>query len=101
MDLTCKIEGGDFTHAGQASSHLKKILKSLSLDSTLIRRTVVALYEAGVNVAAHAWSGVISVNILPDEIDISICDRENTDFMEIHSKPGEGTELHIINRYRQ
>ena len=68
MDLDYNIEGGDFTHAGEASSHLKKILKSLNLDSALIRRTVVAMYEAEVNVVAHAWSGTIHVNIQPDHI---------------------------------
>jgi anti-sigma regulatory factor (Ser/Thr protein kinase) len=135
MEFSYKIEGGDFTRAGQASSHLKKILKSLNLSSTLIRRTVVALYEAEVNVVAHAWSGLITVQIMPDKISIDvkdqgpgICDiglamqkgystaspavremgfgagmglpniRENSDFMEIRSEPGQGTELQIINR---
>lgn len=74
MDLKYHITGGDFSNAGQASSHLKKILKSLNLDTLIIRRTVVALYEAEVNVVAHAWSGTVSVNIQPDEIRIDICD---------------------------
>jgi len=75
MDFEYHIAGGDFTHAGEASSHLKKILKSLNLDSSLIRRTVVALYEAEVNVVAHAWSGDIHVNILPDRISIHVKDN--------------------------
>lgn len=74
MDFTYNIDGGDFTHAGQASSHLKRILKSLNLDSNLIRRTVVALYEAEVNVVAHAWSGVILVDIQPEKISILVRD---------------------------
>jgi serine/threonine-protein kinase RsbT len=135
MDFEYHIAGGDFTHAGEASSDLKKTLKSLNLNPILIRRTVVALYEAEVNVVAHAWSGTISVNILPDRIQIDVCDagpgipdidlamqkgystasaavremgfgagmglaniRENSDVMEIHSIPGQGTELIIINQ---
>jgi anti-sigma regulatory factor (Ser/Thr protein kinase) len=74
MEFSYKIDGGDFTHAGEASSHLKKILKSLNLDSSLIRRTVVALYEAEVNVVAHAWSGVIQVNIQPNQICMDVRD---------------------------
>jgi serine/threonine-protein kinase RsbT len=134
MDFEYHIQGGDFTNAGQASSHLKKILKSLNLDSALIRRTVVALYEAEVNVAAHAYSGIISVFIQPNQIEIVVSDegpgignielamqkgystassavremgfgagmglpniKENSDFMEISSTPGEGTVLKIVN----
>lgn len=74
MDFEYHIEGGDFAHAGQASSHLKKILRSLNLDSAFIRRTVVAMYEAEVNVVAHAWSGTINVSIKPDQIKIDVSD---------------------------
>ena len=75
MNFSYNIAGGDFVHAGQASSALKKILKSLNLDSSLIRRTVVSLYEAEVNVVAHAWSGNIQVNIQPDQISIVVSDK--------------------------
>jgi len=75
MNFSYNIAGGDFVNAGQASSALKKILKSLNLDSSLIRRTVVSLYEAEVNVVAHAWSGNIQVNIQPDQISIVVSDK--------------------------
>ncbi|MDD4644496.1 MAG: ATP-binding protein [Bacteroidales bacterium] len=75
MNFSYDIAGGDFVNAGQASSALKKILKSLNLDSSLIRRTVVSLYEAEVNVVAHAWSGNIQVNIQPDQICIVVSDK--------------------------
>ena len=138
MDLDYNIEGGDFTHAGEASIHLKKILKSLNLDSGLIRRTVVSMYEAEVNVVAHAWSGDIHVNIRPDQIHITITDsgpgipdlelamqkgystaspavremgfgagmglpniKENSDFMDITSKPGSGTIMKIVNQIKR
>jgi len=138
MDFSYTIEGGDFAHAGQAASHLKKILKSLNLDSSLIRRTVVALYEAEVNVVAHAWSGTVTAHIQPDEIRITVKDlgpgianidlamqkgystasaavremgfgagmglpniQENSDFMDIQSNPGFGTDLLIVNRIQK
>lgn len=74
MDMTYSIQGGDFVRAGQASSSLKKVLKSLNLDPALIRRTVVALYEAEVNVVAHAWAGQIQVTISPEQIRIFVKD---------------------------
>jgi len=55
MQMTFYIEGGDFTSAGKASSEVKKVLKHLNINPGLIRRTAVALYEAEVNVVAHAF----------------------------------------------
>ncbi len=58
-----KVEGGDFTQAGYASSQVKKNLKQLGVDSSVIKRVVVALYEAEVNIVAHAYRGVIYADI--------------------------------------
>ncbi len=58
-----KVEGGDFTQAGYASSQVKKNLKQLGVDSSVIKRVVVALYEAEVNIVAHAYRGVIFADI--------------------------------------
>ena len=75
MNLTYNIEGGDFTRAGFASSQIKKTLKQLSIDPSVIKRVVVALYEAEVNVVAHAYSGVISADIESDGIGIVLKDK--------------------------
>ncbi len=69
------VEGGDFSKAGTASSELKNVLKQLNVDSGIIRRTVVALYEAEVNVVAHAYEGTIKVDLSPEEIKIVIEDK--------------------------
>ena len=66
MEFNFNIEGGNFSRAGTASSEIKKILKQLNVDSNLIKRIVVALYEAEVNVVAHAWEGNIYVHIRPE-----------------------------------
>ena len=70
MKFNFNVEGGDFTSAGNASSEVKKILKKLNVDPKITRRVVVALYEAEVNIVAHAYSGTIEVNI--DDIRIHI-----------------------------
>ena len=68
MHFEYKITGGDFTQAGRASSEVKKVLKQLGVDHKIIKRTVIALYEAEVNIAAHANKGIIKVVIEPDMI---------------------------------
>lgn len=75
MEFTFFIEGGNFSKAGTASSEVKKILKQLNVDSKIIKRTVVSLYEAEVNVVAHAFEGNMNVEIFPDKIIVRIEDK--------------------------
>ncbi|MCK5824234.1 MAG: ATP-binding protein [Ichthyobacteriaceae bacterium] len=70
-----KLEGGDFANAGKASSQIKKTLKQLNIASKTIKRVVVSLYEAEVNVVAHAYRGKIDVEITVEMIDIVIADE--------------------------
>jgi serine/threonine-protein kinase RsbT len=69
------IEGGDFSTAGTISSNVKKYLKQLNVDGSVIKRTVVALYEAEVNVVAHAYRGVVEVDYFEDRIEIKLIDE--------------------------
>jgi anti-sigma regulatory factor (Ser/Thr protein kinase) len=75
MHFEYKVEGGDFTRAGHASSEVKKILKQLGVDFAIVKRIVVALYEAEVNVVAHAFKGTIYVDIDQDKIKIHLIDK--------------------------
>ncbi len=75
MNFEFNVEGGNFTKAGTASSQVKKILKQLNVDSKVIKRVVVALYEAEVNIVAHAWSGKALINISTDRIDLKLTDE--------------------------
>ena len=75
MKLTFNIKGGDFTHAGHPSSEVKKVLKQLGIDSKTIKNIVIALYEAEVNVVAHAWKGTVSVEIDENKITILVSDE--------------------------
>ena len=63
MQFRFELEGGNFSKAGYASSQIKKVLKQLSVDPRIIKRVVVALYEAEVNVVAHAWRGTVLADI--------------------------------------
>lgn len=75
MKFEFPIEGGDFVKAGYASSNIKKILNQLNLDPVLVRRIAVAIYEAEVNVVAHAFRGKLKVFIDPTRILVRVEDE--------------------------
>lgn len=75
MNFKFEVEGGDFTNAGTASSQVKKMMKQLGVDAAIIKRTVVALYEAEVNIVAHAYRGDIFVDIDESGIYIKLVDE--------------------------
>lgn len=61
--------------AGSASSQIKKILKQLNVEPRIVKRVVVALYEAEVNIVAHAYSGKVFVHITTDRISMKLLDK--------------------------
>ena len=69
------MEGGDFTTAGNASSQIKKMLKQLNVDPRVVKRVVIALYEAEVNIVAHAYRGVITAETLPSGVRLKLADE--------------------------
>lgn len=89
MKFIYEVEGGNFTKAGNASSGVKKILKQLNVDPKIVKRTVVALYEAEVNIVAHAYRGSITVNINTARIDI-ILDDEGPGIADIELAMSQG-----------
>lgn len=75
MDLEYSIASGDFAQAGIASSRIKKVLKQLQIDPKVIKRIVVALYEAEVNVVAHSVGGKLTAKINESEIKVIVEDK--------------------------
>jgi anti-sigma regulatory factor (Ser/Thr protein kinase) len=75
VKLTFTIQGGDFTNAGHPSSEVKKVLKQLDIDGKTIKNIVIALYEAEVNVVAHAWKGTVTVEIDENKITMLVEDE--------------------------
>ena len=58
-----EIDGDDFTRAGEASSSMKNKLKQLGLDSDVIRKVAIAMYEGEINMVIHADGGKITVTV--------------------------------------
>lgn len=69
------VEGGDFIHAGEVSSKIKRILKEIGVDQEVIRRTAIATYEAEMNVVCYAEEGKFHLAITPDRIEIVVEDE--------------------------
>ena len=75
MQFRHKIAGGDFTKAGNVASSVKKILRHLNIDHSVSKRVVIGLYEGEVNVVAHAFSGIIDVDIDEMRVKVIITDK--------------------------
>jgi serine/threonine-protein kinase RsbT len=75
IEQSYSIKGGDFAHAGFASSKVKKLLKQLDIDPAKIKRIVIAMYEAEVNIVAHSLEGNIFITIEKDKITMILSDK--------------------------
>lgn len=75
IKLEYSVTGGDFINAGTASSQVKKVLKQMGISPTIIKRTVIALYEAEVNIVAHAEEGNITACVYEDKISLTLKDK--------------------------
>ena len=51
------------------------MLKKIGVSPEIVKKTVVALYEAEVNIVAHAYRGDISVDLEEDHIKIVLDDE--------------------------
>ena len=68
LKLHFDVPGDDFTRAGEASGKVKKTLKDLGFNPEVVRKTVIALYEAEINLVIHAGGGEIDVEVTPEQI---------------------------------
>ena len=65
-----EVPGDDFARAGEASGHIKSMLKELGFAPAMIRRVAITTYEAEINMVIHAGGGVADVSV--DEGGITI-----------------------------
>ena len=69
------VPGDDFVHAGEASGHLKGVLRQLGYPGDAIRRGAVSMYEGEINMVIHAGGGQIDVDIAPDAVRMFLKDQ--------------------------
>ena len=94
-----QIKARDFIHAGEGSIEIKKILKSLGLDSDLIRRVSVCAYEAEMNVVMHGGDGILSVAIDDTGVVLEVKD-DGAGIGDINQALTEGYST-AIDEYRE
>lgn len=69
-----KTESFNFETAGQASTEVKKILKTMGIESSLTRRIGIASYELEINQVVHSLGGFMRYYIDPDKVIIEASD---------------------------
>ena len=74
MSQEYEVAAGDFARAGNASAAIKKTLKQLGVSPAVVKRVVVAVYEAEVNIVAHSYGGRITADISPEGINVVLAD---------------------------
>jgi len=62
------VKAGEFQTAGDASASIKRKLKQLGVNSSVLRRIAVASYEAELNLIIHSHGGQLTLEITPDAI---------------------------------
>lgn len=97
MRLHFEVDGNNFSLAGEASGKVKNVLKKLGIESSIIRKIAIAMYEAEMNMVIHADGGIVDVNILPEKIEVSLEDTgPGIPDIDLAMKAGYSTATHEI-----
>lgn len=75
ITLSHPIAGGDFDSAGLATRKLKEQLARLGVDSSALRRAMIAAYEAEMNVVIHARTGTLWARVDEEKLDLEVADE--------------------------
>lgn len=70
-----EVTAGDFSAAGEISSRIKKTLRQLGLDGSIVRRASIACYETELNLIIHSVGGTIKFEVTPTVITITAEDK--------------------------
>ena len=71
---TYDVTAGEFQTAGDASASIKRKLKQIGVDSTVLRRIAVASYEAELNLIIHSMGGRLTLEMNPEKITLISAD---------------------------
>lgn len=97
MKLHFEVDGNDFLLAGDASGKVKNVLKKLGIESSIIRKIAIAMYEAEMNMVIHANGGRVDVDILPKQIQVVLQDTgPGIPDIDLAMKEGYSTASHEI-----
>lgn len=69
------VKGGDFASAGSVSIAVKKMLKDVGLNHTILRRAAIATFEAEMNTVMYGGGGEIRLLMSPTKLRMEIQDK--------------------------
>ncbi len=76
MNAACfAIKGGDYEHGGSASRSVKEMLKKVGADPAVVRRAMIATYEAEMNVVIHSHGGELRAKLQDGRLDVEVIDE--------------------------
>ncbi len=75
VQFVYEVDGDNFTSAGEASISIKKNLRLLGFDPTVIRRVAIAMYEGEINMVIHAGGGRATVSVYPEKVVMVLEDK--------------------------
>jgi CBS domain-containing protein/anti-sigma regulatory factor (Ser/Thr protein kinase) len=97
LRLTYHVEAGNFKKAGERSDQLKENLLKLGYSDDSIRRLIIAVLEAEMNVVIFTSGGDIIAFIEPDKITIHVTDQgPGIPDIELAMQPGYSTAPDFI-----
>jgi anti-sigma regulatory factor (Ser/Thr protein kinase)/Fe-S-cluster-containing hydrogenase component 2 len=74
-ESSCEIRGGDYEQAGAASRLLKEQLKKIGAAPEILRRAMIAAYEAEMNVVIHAHRGIMRAVLDDQQARVEVIDE--------------------------
>ncbi len=75
IKLSYIVSPNDFLNAGGVSEDVKANLEKMNIDSEIIRKATMAIYESELNMIIHANGGIIDVEITADGISVEAADN--------------------------
>lgn len=75
ISMSCRIPGGDFDLGGQATRRLKEHLARVGVSGAVMRRAMIAAYEAEMNVVIHARTGTLWARLDSRKLDLEVADE--------------------------
>jgi anti-sigma regulatory factor (Ser/Thr protein kinase) len=75
LGLRYRIEGANFEKAGEASSKLKRSLRTLGISPDAARRIAIASYEAEMNMVIFTEGGELLACVEPGKVTVTAADH--------------------------
>jgi len=75
LGLRYRVEGADFEKAGEASSKLKRSLRTLGISPDAARRIAIASYEAEMNMVIFTEGGELLASVEPGKVTVTAADH--------------------------